>query len=215
MQSRLTVLQTLLISLLTSLTAGGQQGSPELSPQKLPANGRTAWRSPDSGFYVKVLQISHVESELSNLAIAKTSNSDVYHLATAVLREESKVVQQLTAMAKVAGVDTSSLAGSREHPERDQLAGSSRSTFDQSYIDLVSRFHSDEVRLFQEEADAKPEINNPDLVAFAQEHLPVLQGLTAVISKSGDSLADRGRKSSSHWAIKAGDSDKRPGDLNR
>lgn len=141
-----------------------QSGSTEAAPQQL---------SPqDTQFAEKAAQGGMLEVRLGELATQQGKNEEVVDFGQMMVEDHSEANQKLEDIARQKAIQLPqelSEEGQQHYEELQQLSGAE---FDRQYIDLMVEDHKKDIETFQTQADAGLD---PELVAFAEETLPVLE----------------------------------------
>lgn len=129
--------------------------------------GSVELKRADRNFFEKAAKASMTEVEISQVAVARTSNPEVKRFAQMMIDDHGSASEELARLAANKGV---SLPAKDTHPNRWEKH--SANTFDRDYIDKMVSDHEDAVKLFAKQAT---DGNDPEAVAFARKHLTKLQ----------------------------------------
>jgi putative membrane protein len=154
-------MRTLFLGLLTAGAIGLGAGSAlaDLTPA-------------DQAFANQAASSSMTEIQLAQIAQQRATSSDVRQLARRMIADHNAASQDLTGIADQLGLTLP------EQPDRSaqamiqRLRGTTGANFDQAFIQLVVRYHRQDLAAFRREAQSG---QDPDLKAFAQHNLLMIQ----------------------------------------
>jgi len=155
------ILITLTIGSYTMLTSAWAQ-----------QNDANRMKEADSSFAMKAAQGGMAEVELGNLAMQKATDAKVKAFAQQMVTDHTKANDDLKSVATKDGMTLPTTLDSKDMSTKSKLSNLQGADFDKSYMEDMVSDHEKDVSEFQHEADHG---TNPDLKAFAQRTLPVLQ----------------------------------------
>lgn len=126
----------------------------------------------DAAFAVEAANGGMAEVELGKLAQEKATNPRVKKFGEMMVMDHSKANDSLMAVAKVKNITLPSAVSPDEQKIKADLTKKTGKDFDKAYVDAMVDDHKKDVKKF---ADATKSLKDPDLKAFAQKTLPVLQ----------------------------------------
>jgi putative membrane protein len=152
--------------------------------------GHRSRRIDDQTFVTQAAQAGLFEVQLGQLAVDNSSNADVVAYGEQLINDHSAANDQLIQIATDNGLEVPTDVGKSYQKQLDRLSGLSGAQFDRAFTRIAISSHVRSLRLFQAEADSG---QIPDLQAFAEANLPVLQehldearGLAETVSASGN-----------------------------
>lgn len=156
-------------ALTISATAMGQAAPPTPSPMQEAANQLA---SGDKDFMENAAQAGHTEIEGSKLAQTHAKSADVKAFADQMIKDHTKVGEELTELAKSKGYVVPTGPSLMQKATLKTLDMRDES-FDEKYATQIGvSAHEDAVKLFQK---AATEGRDPDIKAFAVKTLPSLE----------------------------------------
>ncbi|HET9183666.1 MAG TPA: DUF4142 domain-containing protein [Candidatus Angelobacter sp.] len=126
----------------------------------------------DREFVNTAAKANRGEIEMGKLAQQKASNDAVKQFATTIVNDHTNAGQQLKSWASQNNITLPTGLTSEDSATKSSLSSVSGSQFDQKYIQSQLQDHKKAIALFEKQAS---EGHNPQLKAFAQKTLPVLQ----------------------------------------
>ena len=121
----------------------------------------------DRDFLERAAKASMMEVQISQVAVARSSNPEVKRFAQRMIEDHGDASAQLAALASTRGI---SLPAKEPYPEKWQDRDAK--DFDREYLAKMVSDHEDVVKLFQKHArDGK----DPVVMEFARKHLPKMQ----------------------------------------
>jgi putative membrane protein len=142
----------------------------------------------DREFIEKAAAGGMQEVEVGKLAESKAQNADVKSFGSMLNTDHSAANQELMSLAQKKGVTVPSTLPKKEQKKVDKLAKAK--DFDKEFIHDGVEDHKHDIKEFEKEAkDGK----DPDVKAFAQKTLPVLQKHLARAEELDKSM--KGKKS--------------------
>jgi putative membrane protein len=149
-----------------------------------PVAAQQASLASDSVFLLRAGSIGLLQAKLAKLAERKGSSAAVVEFGKRMTADYSKANEELAAAAKQAGYPAPVML--REHKQvADRFAGLGRSSFDQSYMVEVVKYHDEAVRLFREESEGG---RVQSLKQLATKMLPDLQQRLTLAEETGSSV---------------------------
>jgi len=126
----------------------------------------------DSAFVQEAASGGLMEVQLGQLAQQKASNKDVKNFGHLMETDHSKANEQLAAAAKQDGITVPTTLAAKHQESVDQLSKLSGKDFDNAYITLMVKDHTEDVEKFQQEAQSG---QSAAVKSFAATTLPILQ----------------------------------------
>ncbi|MCD0501694.1 DUF4142 domain-containing protein [Bordetella petrii] len=169
MKLRNMTLGALMAAAMLAAAAGMAQSQPAA-----PASGAAAQQldDADQGFLENAAQLGHAEIEGARMAQEKASNPDVKAFAEKMVHDHTKVGNELKTLAQAKGYTLPAEPSLLQQAKLKTLTLTDDG-FDEMYADQLGvSAHEDAVKLFQ---DASANAKDPQIKAFAAEHLPALQ----------------------------------------
>ena len=126
----------------------------------------------DSDFMKEAAVGGMAEVEMGKLAATKAANADVKKFAQMMVDDHSKANSDLKALATKKGMTLPTDLDSSHKATMDDLREQAGADFDKAYVEEMVDDHEEDVAKFEDEAK---NATDPDIRAFAQKTLPVLQ----------------------------------------
>ncbi len=127
----------------------------------------------DKKFLDEAAHAGHTEIEGSKLAQSKSSNSDVKSFADEMIKDHTKVGDELDQLAASKDVKVPTKPSLTQKTKLEMLSAYSGANFDKHYATEIGvSAHEDAVKLFR---NASKEAKDPDVKAFAEKTLPGLE----------------------------------------
>ena len=127
----------------------------------------------DSGFLIDAARRSRTEIEAAELAERVSGHADVKRFARRMIEEHGKAADELSALAKLKGVDLPEAPSVTQRAELTALKALSGHVFDKTYASRLGvRAHEKTLAMFRK---AVNRAHDPDVKAFATRQLPLLQ----------------------------------------
>lgn len=126
----------------------------------------------DYRFVEKFARSGMEEVELGQLAQQKASNQAVRDFGQRMVTDHSKANDELRALATQKGASLPTKMSYMERSTTSHLQNESGASFDQAYVKDMVKDHKKDVKEFEK---AVNDITDPDLKAWAQKTLPILQ----------------------------------------
>ncbi|HUP30414.1 MAG TPA: DUF4142 domain-containing protein [Usitatibacter sp.] len=158
------------------------------APAKAPAKGNLG--SGERKFMEKAALDGMAEVQMGQLAQQKAQNPQVKEFAGRMVQDHTKANDELKQLASAKGVTLPADADRDHKKHADELAKKSADKFDHEYMEHMVKEHKKDVKEFEKQAkDAK----DPDVKAFAQKTLPVLQAHLQAAQATYDSTRKGGK----------------------
>jgi len=143
-----------------------------LTAAALPAFGQKDDKIADKDFVAKVASAGQFEVKSSQLALQKSTNTDLKMFAQQMVNDHTKASQDLTTLASRKGWAMPT-AMDAEHTEMLNRLGKLQSyDFDKAYGDIQVKEHEKAVTMF---GQAAKDVQDADLKAWANKTLPTLR----------------------------------------
>jgi putative membrane protein len=136
--------------------------------------------SHDLKFVTAATTSNMTEIKASQLAVDKTTDTDIKNVAQRMIDDHTKANDQLKTLAEGKGVTVPTEMSSSQQSEVDDLAKLSGTDFDKEYIKDMVKDHKDAVSWFQQYSGVDTSmIHKPaddvDLKEWARKTLPTIQ----------------------------------------
>lgn len=150
----------------------------------------TALSHSDSRFLADAAQRGRVEIEAGELAEKVSTNPGVQRFARRIVDEHRKVAGDLSALARLKGVDLPDAPSVAQRAELTALRALSGQVFDRTYASRMGvRAHERTLAMYRKAVNRS---RDPDVKEFARRQLPLLQRhleeaqtLRAVVGREG------------------------------
>jgi putative membrane protein len=139
----------------------------------------------DAIFAVNAANGGMTEIALSNMAVAKSINTKVRDFATMMVTDHSKAGDELKGIAQNKNITLPDSVDNNSKKAIDALSKVSVTNFDKAYVSQMIDDHKAAVKLFK---DAAKNVKDPDLKAFADKTLLVIQSHLAAINDIHDGM---------------------------
>jgi len=126
----------------------------------------------DSDFMKEAAVGGMAEVEMGKLAATKAASPDVKKFAQMMVDDHTKANNDLKALATKKGMTLPTDLDSSHKSTMDDLREQAGADFDKAYVEEMVDDHEEDVSKFEDEAK---NATDPDVRAFAQKTLPVLQ----------------------------------------
>lgn len=126
----------------------------------------------DSDFMKEAAVGGMAEVEMGKLAATKASSADVKKFGQMMVDDHTKANIDLKALATKKGMTLPTDLDSSHKSTMDDLREQAGADFDKAYVEEMVDDHEEDVSKFEDEAK---NATDPDVRAFAQKTLPVLQ----------------------------------------
>jgi putative membrane protein len=169
---------------------------------QMPPTGQTAAQGQaqqhklskkDRNFAEEAAMGGMAEVELGKLAQQNAQNDDVKQFGTRMVQDHTNANQQLTPILSAKDVTAPTQLDASHRRTHDRLSKMRGAEFDRAYMRDMVQDHEKDVKKFRQEAEHG---NDPDLKAFAQQTLPVLEQHLKLAQDTSKSLTAVG--SSNH-----------------
>ena len=151
--------------------------------------------SSDREFAMKAADGGMAEVKMAELALTKTTNSDVKQFAQRMIDDHTKANQELMSIASTKSLTLPAEPGAKNKMMMNKLSAMNGADFDRAYIKHMAEDHKMDVALFQKESMGGKDM---DLKGFAAKTLPTLKehkmqvdGLAMKMGKSGSMMKDK------------------------
>ena len=134
----------------------------------------------DAKFAVAAANGGMAEVELGNLAQEKAVNLKVKDFGAMMVKDHSKVNDELKALAKSKGITLPDALDNDMQKIKNDLSAKSGANFDKAYVSNMIDDHKTDIKEFEKAAG---NCKDPDLKAFAKNTLPTLKLHLAAIQK--------------------------------
>ncbi len=128
--------------------------------------------SHDTTFVNQAAEHGQAEVRLGQLFVQNAQNQSLKDYGQRLIDDHNRLNQQLTQLAAQKGVTVPTAVDMHRQRELDHLASLSGKDFDEKALKDSIRDHERDIRTFQ---DAAQNSQDPDVKAFAQQALPILQ----------------------------------------
>jgi putative membrane protein len=125
-----------------------------------------------SDFAVKAADGGMMEVTLGKLAREKAVNPRVKEFGAMMVRDHSKVGDELKTIAANKNITLPDSAGNDFQEHIRDMEKKTGKDFDKDYMDMMVKDHSEDVGMFEKAAD---KLSDPDLKTFASNTLPTLR----------------------------------------
>jgi putative membrane protein len=148
-------------------------------------NAQTPLSASDKDFMAKALQGSTLEVTLGHDATAKTTSPDVKNFATHMITDHGKARDELKQLAVKRNVDIPVDLDEDHRAVVDRLAKLNGPEFDKAYAKTMVDDHEKDIREFR---DAQKKVADPELKAWVNKTLPVLESHLAMANEMKSKL---------------------------
>jgi putative membrane protein len=149
------------------------------------ATGGIAVEESDVEFATKAAVGGMAEVQFGNLAIQKTTNTQIKDFANMMVKDHGKANDELMAIATTKNITLPTMLDDEHQKKMSELSGRSGNDFDKTYVDAMVDGHKKTLKLMQDEAkDGK----DADLRAFAAKTAPIVQSHLNMITKIHDGM---------------------------
>ena len=134
---------------------------------------RAAMKDPatSTAFAATAAQRGMVEVALAGLALRKSGDNQLRHLAEKMVQDYARANTELDSIVKCEGLILPTELDAKHNASIKRLDSKSGSAFDKAYLRHMAEKHSDAVPLFQSASRS----GDPDVAAFARKSLAMLQ----------------------------------------
>ena len=149
----------------TQQPQAGQQQSAQQAKGKLNAQDRK--------FLMEAAQGGLLEVEASRLAMERASSAEVKRFAQQLMQDHSDANEKLMQIAQDKGIELPKQLDAKHKQQLSKLSQRKGQEFDRAYMrELGHKDHKKDIQAFEKQARQG---KDPELRAFAEETLPVLQ----------------------------------------
>jgi putative membrane protein len=128
--------------------------------------------SPDTDFATEAAQAGMLEVKLGQLAMDKSSSSDVKELGRMMVDDHTKANDELKSIAAKKNITLPATLDNKGQKHYDELSKKSGAEFDKAYTKLMVKDHKKVVADFKKEAANG---KDPDLKSWAAKTAPKLE----------------------------------------
>lgn len=139
----------------------------------------------DAEFAVKATVAGLFEVKAAELALARTSNSDVRALAEMIKNDHAAANGELMGLAKQKNISVPDTMDSDHSKKYYELKDKSVEDFDKAYVDMMVKGHKDAVDLFEKQS--KDGTDN-ELRTWANGKLPALRNHQTMAESTKDKI---------------------------
>lgn len=152
------------------------------------AKGQTGrLSSQDRNFVMKAAQAGHAEVETGQLAAAQAGDAGIRQFGEKMVQDHGKANEELASLSRTKGLEPPTTPDQAHQRLAKRLQGLKGAEFDKVYVREVGRKdHDQAIKLFRAQAKSG---QDPELKAFAEKTLPVLQDHRRM---AGELSADKG-----------------------
>lgn len=151
--------------------ANEQKDSTDMSTAKKDTMGTMAVNDDVADFAVKAANGGMMEVDLGKIAEQKGVSKSVKDFGTMMVKEHSKLNDELKSLAASKNITLPTTVGSDMQKTIDDLSKDSARQFDKNYIDKMVSDHQDDIDLFEKTAKNS---NDSAFKNFAVKALPTL-----------------------------------------
>ncbi|WP_052213822.1 DUF4142 domain-containing protein [Belnapia sp. F-4-1] len=126
----------------------------------------------DAGFMTTATRGGIAEVQMGRLAQQRGHSPAVRRLGERMVTDHTQINQEMLALAQQKQITPPDSMGAHHQAMYDRLAGMRGRAFDRAFAQAMVADHQEDVTAFQTEAR---DGTDPDVKAFAQRHLPLLQ----------------------------------------
>jgi putative membrane protein len=123
-------------------------------------------------FMKKAAEGGMMEVDLGNIAMKNSSTQQIKDFGKMMVDDHSQVNQELKALASVKNIGLPTMVGSDKQDKIDKLSKETGAEFDKDYVSMMIDDHKKDIDEFK---DAQDKANDPDIKAFLDKTIPVLQ----------------------------------------
>jgi putative membrane protein len=121
-----------------------------------------------------------MEVELGRLAAEKGGSDEVKDFGNQMVKDHSKINDNLKEVAAKLNVTMPSGTSSKHHAAIEKMSGLSGADFDKAYVAAMVTDHEKDIAEFEK---ADKEVKNPDLKKFIEDALPMMKDHLEKIKK--------------------------------
>jgi putative membrane protein len=149
----------------TSVSASDTSGTTSTTPVATLSDA-------DKQFATKAAEGGIGEVTLGGLAASKATNADVKAFGQRMQTDHGKAGDELKQWASTKGLDLPSAPNAEAQKTYDDLSKLSGAAFDKAYMEDMVKDHDKDVAEFK---DAQTKVSDPDLKAWIDKTLPVIE----------------------------------------
>lgn len=140
---------------------------------------------------VELVSLNQDELELAELAAEKSTSPDVRSVATELVKEHNKMIQELTAMAAAKGISIPMEPSEKGMDKVQELRQEQGEDFNEKIVDELEAAHRKTVDKLEKLADAE----DPELQTWASNNISKVQAHLDVLKETEDDATktDRAR----------------------
>lgn len=142
-------------------------------------------RDNEAEFATNAADAGLAEINLANLAVTKTTNTEIKAYANMMLKDHGMANDELITLAKSKNITLPSAMSAEHQKHRNELAELTGSDFDKKYAKLMEENHVKTLAFMEHQARKG---TDPDLKAFASKTVPVINSHLNAIRKIKDGL---------------------------
>lgn len=131
-------------------------------------------------FIMKAANGGMTEVEVGKVAQEKGASSDVKDFGARMVKDHSKINDQLKDVASKMGVTVPDKVNAAHQAMIDKLSAKSGAEFDTAYVKMMVKDHEKDIAEFEK---ADKEVSNADLKKFIEDSVPVMKDHLAAIQK--------------------------------
>lgn len=136
-------------------------------------DNRVAQQNSDTTlFVVQAASGGMMEVALGKLALQKAASDEVKNFGQVMVTDHSKANTELEKLAGTKSIVLPKAPLPKHQKHIDHLSSLNGAEFDKAYMSMMVKDHQEDISKFQEAAKSQTE---PEIKAFAQKTLPVLQ----------------------------------------
>jgi putative membrane protein len=162
----------LLLPLLFALACTSENSSNMVAKQQNARKFDSTAFSRDAEFAVRTASSGFLEIELGVQAATTSSSPRVKAFGSTMTAAHAKATEQIKSIATSKNITLPSVPDNDKQKWMDHLKQKSGAEFDKAYIDLMIRYHKEDIEHCRKEIEKG---NDPEIKALATSILPVLQ----------------------------------------
>ncbi|MDB4999043.1 MAG: outer membrane protein-like protein [Mucilaginibacter sp.] len=142
----------------------------------------------DAKYAVEAANGGMLEVELGKLAQNKAISPAVMKFANMMVADHTKANNELKTLAASKKISLPTTLGEKFQKDYDDFSKMKREDFDKAYTDYMVKDHKEDIEEFKKEAnDGK----DPDLKAFANKHVPILEHHLLMAQQANDAVKNK------------------------
>jgi putative membrane protein len=126
----------------------------------------------DAQFVIQAAQMGMAEVRMGELGVRMAQDEDVQDLAAHLVDDHDRANTELSALAARKGYKVPSEVGPTEQAILSSLMEVDRASFDDRFRQAAQQSHQRALRAYR---SAAAHVSDPDLRAFAQKQIPILE----------------------------------------